>query len=617
MILKFIWYPIAFISFIAVVFLVYRRMKGGNTGSWIKYLVLILLLSLMAAPTMNYLLEEDLLPFQCKPITPPPAVCSSITEFSDGSTSKEILFPKWGGVNSETDIVVPIGVKVDKVEIGIRHPLKQALWVDEFFNWTKVGSYSGMSINDDEGYAFMNISRLVVDSKVVLDGFRIFDEVHIKRGGVLTTHVGKKLDLKINGALIIDSGSGINVEGKGDSNKGGGGDGTSTGVDIFGPLGSGGGGGSYGGVGGKGGDDENQIGGYGGRSYGSKTKPLSLGSPGGNGGAASGKPGSGADGASGFGGGAVKILAKEVVLNGYISADGDDGIDSAENDGTGGGGGGSGGSIYIITDKLRFNGRITANGGDGGNDRQAGKKGADGNGGGGGGGRVSMEYSSKSGSGKVSVNEGKGGGACKGENGKKGTISWVEKPASFTRLIYANITSVEISPDNLRGWGMFYANATVPGGSEVIYGIFDTSNNSILCEIKPEDALSGYNISACASGVDTIKLHTGMVTISTSVIPTLDYWKIYYDTEIKDLKMDVGLNRTGEYVNPSLSGEAVISDDNTKPRISEKITSLVKDCDCRGCSLLKDECTVNLRFSSSSSGTLILKNLDLMYCIPQ
>ena len=619
MILRFIWFPIAFISVAAIVFLVYRRMRVGYMGGWIKYPVLLLFLSLIAVPTFDYLLKEDLLPFQCKPITPPPPVCTSITEFSDGSTTKKISFPKKGGLDSKTGIVVPRGVKVDKTRMEIKYLPKQVLWVDEFINWTGIDSYSGVSINEDKGYAFINISRLVVDSTVVLDGSHTFDEVHIKRGGMLTTRVGKKLTLKVNNALIIDRKSGINVDGKGNSIKGKGGDGESTGVCNYGCYASGGGGGGHGGKGGNGGDDV-KIGGSGGGTYGSKTKPLSLGSPGGNGGAASGNQGSGAYGAGGLGGGAVRIMAKEVVLNGYISANGDDGEKSDENDGTGGGGGGSGGSIFITTDNFKFRGKISANGGDGGNDHEENtKRTCDGGGGGGSGGRILVRYNIKSGDERISVAGGKGGtsGGHGGVEGGKGTIKWMKKQASLTQLIYANITSVEINPTNLKGWGLFYANATVPAGSEIMCKILDASNNSILCEINPEDALSGYNISGCASGVDALRLHASMVTVSTSITPLLHHWRVYYDTEIKDLKLDVGLDRTWEYVNPSFSGKMVISDDNTKPTISEKITSLVKDCDCSGCSLSKDECTVNLRFSSSSSGTLILKNPDLMYCIPQ
>ncbi|RLI85769.1 MAG: hypothetical protein DRO76_04995, partial [Candidatus Altiarchaeales archaeon] len=398
--------------------------------------------------------------------------------------------------------------------------------------------------------------------------------------------------------------------------KGRGGDGKSTGAADFGPLGSGGGGGGYGGKGGNGGNDETTIAGSGGMYYGSKEEPSDLGSFGGSGGAASGEPGSGLPGAGGLGGGAVKIEAKEIILNGYISADGNDGEDSAENDGTGGGGGGSGGSIFIITDNLRLNGRITANGGNGGNDRQKGR-GIDGGGGGGSGGRISILYSIKSGSGEVSVMGGKTGSGHKGDAGEEGTITWKKKPISFSSLIYSNITSVKINPDNLKSWGKFYANATVPGGSEIQYRILNASDNSTLCKIKQEDALSGYNISSCASNTEAIRLHASMITVSTSITPLLHYWKIYYDTEIKNLKLDIGLDRTMEYVNPSFSGRTTISDDNTNPRISEKITSLLKDCDCRGCSLSGDKCTINLRFFSESSGTLILENPRLEYCIPQ
>jgi len=621
-ILRFIWFPIAFISLTTIIFLVFKYLREDDIlekdriGSKIKYPVIILFLALIAIPGFDYAIQNDMLPFECKPPTPVQPSCSILTKFSDGSTTKKISFPKNGGLNSETNITIPRGVNVDKVRIEIEHPSRLFLWMDEFSNWTKIDSYSGMSIDEDESYAFINISRLEVDSTIVLDGSHTFDEVYIKEGGMITTSVGKKLDLKVRGKLIIDKNSGINVDGKGNSEKGKGGNGKSTGVAYFGPLGSGGGGGGYGGKGGNGGNDETTIAGSGGMYYGSKEEPSDLGSIGGNGGAASGEPGSGLPGAGGLGGGAVKIEAKEIILNGYISADGNDGEDSAENDGTGGGGGGSGGSIFIITDNLRLNGRITANGGNGGNDRQKGR-GIDGGGGGGSGGRISILYSIKSGSGEVSVMGGKTGSGHKGDAGEEGTITWKKKPISFSSLIYSNITSVKINPDNLKSWGKFYANATVPGGSEIQYRILNASDNSTLCKIKQEDALSGYNISSCASNTEAIRLHASMITVSTSITPLLHYWKIYYDTEIKNLKLDIGLDRTMEYVNPSFSGRTTISDDNTNPRISEKITSLLKDCDCRGCSLSGDKCTINLRFFSESSGTLILENPRLEYCIPQ
>ena len=155
--------------------------------------------------------------------------------------------------------------------------------------------------------------------------------------------------------LTIDSGSSINMNGKGYA---GGGGRTSAGLGEGGGAAGGyskGGGGSYGGDGG----------GSGGGPYGSESNPNDLGS-GGGGGYPS--PYNG-----GAGGGALTVISTgNVILNGDINANGSDATN---------GGGGSGGSINISANSISGSGFLTANGGE----SSAGS-------GDGGGGRIALKF---------------------------------------------------------------------------------------------------------------------------------------------------------------------------------------------------------------------------------
>ena len=125
-----------------------------------------------------------------------------------------------------------------------------------------------------------------------------------------------------------------------------------------------GGGGGYGGAGGAG------YAGSGGAAYGSSSAPVNLGSGGGFGNSYI-----NADGIGGNGGSAIKLDAKNIVIDGTLSANG--------GNGTAIGGGGSGGSIYMNCDSLTGSGVIQAKGGNG-------VTSGYGNGGNGGGGRVAI-----------------------------------------------------------------------------------------------------------------------------------------------------------------------------------------------------------------------------------
>lgn len=297
---------------------------------------------------------------------------------------------------------------------------------------------------DDSFYPGDNNLEVKDGEVVVLDegvckGVCKYDNIRIRRGGVITTNIGKKLILEVK-ALIIEEGGKIDVSGKGDNIVGKGEDGSGdSNLADAGVLGSGGGGGGYGSEGGKGGDDV-VGGGAGGTEHGSKEDPQDLGSPGGNGNLAE-KGG----GWGGLGGGAVIIKAKKIILEGEILANGHDGCDGGNtdcggiyhngkyycdqssschssvcewkanvpnSDGSGGGGGGSGGTINIDTEFLLFNGRLEAKGGHGGNDINM--DGWDGSGGGGSGGRIKIKYKYAEGNGIIDLSGGEPGCAKEG-----------------------------------------------------------------------------------------------------------------------------------------------------------------------------------------------------------
>ena len=183
--------------------------------------------------------------------------------------------------------------------------------------------------------------------------------------------------------------------------------------------GGGGGGGGYsaeGGSGGKGPNDGGAEGGSGGGGmmHGSSNEfAIASGSKGGSGG------NSDSDGGlAGLGGGSVYIVAENIVINGMIKANGEDGKHSeAAWDTGGGGGGGSGGGILISCEKCTFQSYSLleakgGNGGDSGNGGLSNSGDSGGGGGGGSGGRVKIFYGDElidNDSVTISVIDGQGG----------------------------------------------------------------------------------------------------------------------------------------------------------------------------------------------------------------
>jgi uncharacterized repeat protein (TIGR01451 family) len=208
------------------------------------------------------------------------------------------------------------------------------------------------------------------------------------------------LDIHINGDLIIDESSQINVNGKGYLGAYQSGNDSEYGRTINNTNGSKQtSGGSYGGTGG---------GDYACDMYGDISKPI--------------YPGSGGGAANiyqhgGDGGGQIKLIVLgKLTNNGVISSNG--------LFGQGGAGAGSGGSIYLTSAIFSGNGIITANGGTG--ERS-----------GGGGGRIAIYYTSNDYSGTIQAYGGSKGVDSE-KNGGAGTIYLKPMDQQFGELIIDN-----------------------------------------------------------------------------------------------------------------------------------------------------------------------------------
>jgi hypothetical protein len=201
----------------------------------------------------------------------------------------------------------------------------------------------------------------------------------IQNGGILThtqndATQANILNLNVNN-LTIDAGGEINLDGKGYSAEQGPGAGTGSS------------GGGYGGIGGAGNT------GTPGSSYGQETNPIDIGSGGGN--------------AGGRGGGMLKAqVNNNLVINGEITAKGQNALNSDR-------GGGAGGSVLLTAENFNGTGHINANGGE-----------DSGVGGGGAGGRIAAFYVNEafiSGGGSIST-LGNLEDPYGGTNGARGTL---------------------------------------------------------------------------------------------------------------------------------------------------------------------------------------------------
>ncbi|MBI2985707.1 MAG: RHS repeat protein [Deltaproteobacteria bacterium] len=215
-------------------------------------------------------------------------------------------------------------------------------------------------------------AALTIEGQIIvtIDGTHRFASLTL-RNNALVTHSPatasstSRVDLMIDGLLIIDPASRVDVTGRGflGARQPGnpftfkGDRGMTVGFQAGSTPSSGG---SYGGLGGVLDGSPNPI-------YGDFTNPNDVGSG-----------GAGGTGPAGNGGGLIRIVAGTLQLDGLVTANGGDAQANTES------GGGSGGGIRIDVGTLRGAGAISANGGKGGTNFSGGP--------GGGGGRVAVYY---------------------------------------------------------------------------------------------------------------------------------------------------------------------------------------------------------------------------------
>ena len=291
--------------------------------------------------------------------------------------------------------------------------------------------------------------HLIIDGAVVSGKTLALASLTLTNGAVLT-HDGATLDkesrLDISvGDLIISADSRIDVTGRGYLGGLSGANGVNWYGRTFGNTINGGSyrrnGGSYGGLGAFG-NAERVVNGI----YGSFYDPNELGSGGGS----DSQPGGG-------GGGVVRIVAKNILFEGQIRANGDNGSRYA--------GGGSGGAVKITTEKIAGSGLIQVNGGAGGPES-----------GGGGGGRLAVYYQTAENFDLLQL-EAKGG-VGQGVAGAPGTI--VTKTGSAVAKVTIRGVGRETPlPPTLQGDHLIVDGALVSGNRVTLSSLLLTNGATL------------------------------------------------------------------------------------------------------------------------------------------
>ncbi len=299
----------------------------------------------------------------------------------------------------------------------------------------------------------------------LIDSLIVSGAITLNNGSVIshyaaTTDTQYMLNIEVlNSKITIDATSKIDVSGRGylGARQG---DNTGTCGRTFGNTNEGGScypsGASYGGLGGKTG--HNNV-------YGDLVNPNEVGSGG------SGNSGIQYGGKGGNGGGLVRIVAKSLVLDGSILANGANGI--------GYGGGGSGGGIRLDVSTLSGAGSISTNGGESGEYYYWGYHPS--TTGGGGGGRIAIYYTTNS---FLTENINAGGGMGYhginiDYNGGAGTIYMKSAAQTNPDLIIDN--QGLITPYQTIVPGGSYAQVLVEGGAMIyMQGGFSPDNDMVL-----------------------------------------------------------------------------------------------------------------------------------------
>jgi hypothetical protein len=375
---------------------------------------------------------------------------------------------------------------------------------------------------------FLSAEALLAED-IIIEANAVWSSGTYNYDNVLVTN---NADLTFNGSvtlnaysLTVDSGASISAKGTGFTA----GQGPGTG-GIYSGNGTGAG---YGGKGGS----RNNSGGF---VYGSAFAPSDLGSGGSNGNAGANK--------GGTGGGAIILNISYLTINGYLNANGTDGIIGYSNLN---GGGGSGGSIYINTQELAGSGTIFSNGGYG---RL----------GGGAGGRIIAFYQSSSFTGTASAKGGKG--LTTDDYGQDGTVAFIDLS---TDTFYAGNTFCFDEVDGPFTFNRVILNASnisVEGSIELntselsldADSVFDINGDSTFLTVA--NLINDGNSAIILSGGSVLSV-TSSINISNSSITTNGPQNLVLPSDDIELSDGAILKwGTGSYFynNVSLTGNSFI-----------------------------------------------------------
>jgi hypothetical protein len=302
--------------------------------------------------------------------------------FGDADPNNGYESPRW--IESWTPTTSFVWVRTTAANAGVNN-----LWA--FYGAT------GAAVTNDFDTVFPNTYRSSGDALVT--GALTHDAFIVEAADTLTVMPGSPLAI---------SAAYVKISGTIDANAAGypAGMGTSTGGTS---TNGGGGGAGHGGIGGVGGKDAGDTPGTGGPVDGAAdTEDIEMGAGGGTTNVATG---------NGAGGGSIRINATRAIVDGRLTANGEQGTGANRSSG-----GGAGGGVLVRAQSLAFTGSISANGGKGGQgDVAAGNDG----GGGGGGGRIKLFHGADyTNTGMMTVTlgaGGNGGDAAGGQPGADGT----------------------------------------------------------------------------------------------------------------------------------------------------------------------------------------------------
>ncbi len=132
---------------------------------------------------------------------------------------------------------------------------------------------------------------------------------------------------------------------------------------------------------------------------------------------------------------------------------------------------------------------------------------------------------------------------------------------------------------------------------------------SILREFA--DGSSGKQLAAGPNANAKITVPMNSIVCDAKV----DVGNLAPELEIRktDAILDIGGDGV-EWSHDDFVGWDVISDINTHPKITEKLTSLLEDCNCPGCLRDGDYCTIDLKFTTNPRVNLTLRDIYILHC---